>query len=283
MLFDRTHREFFWLLVRRDLKVRYAGSTLGSLWNLIHPLIMIAIYMAIFSSLMGQARAQASGASTGFVDYGTLTYGVHLCAGLLPWLVFSDVLMRSTGTLVENASFLKKVSFPPIVLFTSALFNALLIYGTGFVGFVALLWAMGKAVPLAALGGLVLMALLGILAMGLGLIFAGLNVFIRDTAQVISILLQLLFWFNPIVYYKSLILGAGASGAAPALLERAGRVLFVLNPFERFITATQSLFGLAEASMAPMDWAIVLLSPPLALAVGVYAFRRMLPDARDCL
>lgn len=283
MLFDRTHREFFWLLVRRDLKVRYAGSTLGSLWNIIHPLIMIAIYMAIFSTLMGQARAQMGGAVTNLVDYGKVTYGVHLCAGLLPWLVFSDVFMRSTGALVENATFLKKVSFPPIVLFATALFNALLIYGAGYLGFVGLLWAMGQPVPLATLAGLPLMALLGVLGMGLGLICAGLNVFIRDTAQVIAVLLQLLFWFNPIVYYKVVILNASHSASGVDWLERAGLLVFILNPFERFITATQALFGVVEAPMTAVDWAIILLTPPLALGVGMVVFRRMLPDVRDCL
>ena len=48
----RWHLDFFRLFVRRDLNMRYAGSALGALWNLIHPLILIAIYMIIFSSLM---------------------------------------------------------------------------------------------------------------------------------------------------------------------------------------------------------------------------------------
>src|SRR5690606_21937702 len=110
---------FFWLLVRRDLKVRYAGSSLGAFWNLVHPLMMIAIYMTIFSSIMGERIGGARGPG---IDYGELNYGVHLCAGMIPWLLFSDVLMRSLNVLSENGNFLKKVSFPPIALFTSVFF-----------------------------------------------------------------------------------------------------------------------------------------------------------------
>ncbi|MCL5269912.1 MAG: ABC transporter permease [bacterium] len=279
---DRSHREFFWMLVRRDLKVRYAGSTLGGLWNLIHPLMMIAIYMMIFSSLMPSRFGESRAA----VDYGELTYGVHLCAGLIPWLLFSDVLMRSVGVLIENGGFLKKVSFPPIILFTTVLFNSYLVNGAGYLCFIGILLALGKAVPAAALAGLGVMALLGLTAMGLGLILAGLNVFFRDTAQVLTIAMQLLFWFNPIVYDKDLIFGSStpaAAATADSWLRHAGQTLILINPFERFITASQRLFGMSVSAQNWRDMAILFVFPVVCMAAGLFFFRRMLPDIRDCL
>lgn len=280
MSFFSQHGEFFWLLVRRDLKVRYAGSTLGGLWNLIHPLMMIAIYMIIFSSIM-KSRMDAGS------RYGGMSYGVHLVAGLIPWLLFSDVVMRSMNVLVDNGNFLKKVSFPPIVLFTSLLFNALIIQGTAWIVFVGLLALFGHAVPAAALaGGLALLVLLGLCGMGLGLILAGLNVFFRDTAQVITIFLQLLFWFNPIVYPLQAVTKPEKSVAELEFYEVLGRWLLALNPFERFISGSQRLLGLIDPVQHPLtavDWAILFGFPALCLAAGLLLFRRMLPDVRDCL
>lgn len=278
MHLDRSHREYFWLLVRRDLKVRYAGSSLGAMWNMIHPLMMIIIYMTIFSSIMG-SRMGRGGAGL-LVDYGRLDYGVHLCAGLIPWLLFSDVLTRSTNVLIENATFLKKTSFPPIVLFTSLLFNAWVIQGAAFVCFIGILYALGMPVPPQAFAGLGLMALLGLVGMGLGLVLAGLNVFFRDAGQILMVVMQLLFWFNPIVYKKELIFGNAKPAGDLTLLERFGRLLIQLNPLERFISGIQSLFGVT-APPALGDWVIIVLVPIVSLLGGLYIFRRMLPDARD--
>lgn len=280
MIFHPSYREFFWLLVRRDLKVRYAGSTLGGLWNLIHPLMMIAVYMTIFSSIMRQKLG--IGEQTHY--YGELEYGVHLCAGLIPWLMFSDVLMRSVSVLIDNNNFLQKVSFPPIVLFASVFFNALLINGTGFLSFLAILALLGKAPPILALAGLGVMFLLGLVGLGLGLVLAGMHVFFRDTLQIVTIGMQFLFWFNPIVYSREMFLHPTAEGQA-MVTKKIGFWLLTLNPFERFITATQWLMdhGVVQDTPSPLDWVIIGVLPVLCLAAGLYLFRRMLPDIRDCL
>ncbi len=281
-MLDKGQRSFFWLLVRRDLKVRYAGSTLGGLWNLIHPLMMIAIYMIIFSTLM----RDRGGAGTSLIDYGragSLNYGVHLVAGLIPWLLFSDVLIRSTGVLIENGNLLQKVSFPPIILFGPVLVNAFLVQGAGMLILWGLLAVLDQPVPFYALGSLAVMALAGVTAMGLGLILAGLNVFFRDTAQLLQILMQILFWFNPIVYYKDVIFGKNTETGLMRVLTGFGGLLLKLNPFERFITTSQYLFGAVHQRPSPLDWAIVLIFPWLCLGIGIRVFRRMLPDVRDCL
>lgn len=272
--------EFFWLFVRRDLSVRYAGSTLGAVWNLIHPLVMIAIYMLIFSSLM-----PSGGGRPYRVDYGGLAYGVHLCAGLIPWLLFADVLTRSVGVLIENGNFLQKVSFPPVVLFAALLFNGLAIYGVGWLVFLGLLAAIGTTPPAGALAGLGIMTLFGATAMGIGLLLAGLNVFLRDTAQVLTVSMQVLFWLNPIVYFKEAIPAFDPARPASDLngLQWVGRWLFAINPFERFISASQWLVG--ESSLAPTlgDWCVLGLAPAVCVVGGYAVFKRLLPEVRDCL
>jgi lipopolysaccharide transport system permease protein len=228
---------------------------------------------------------QKYGAGVAAPYYGELEYGVHLCAGLIPWILFSDVLMRSASVLIDNSNFLQKVSFPPTILFASVFFNSLLINGTGYLCFLGILVLLGKAPPLVALAGLGVMFLMGVLAMGLGLILAGLNVFFRDTLQVITVAMQFLFWFNPIVYPRERFLNPDLTAGPITVFEQLGAALLRLNPFERFITATQWLMGNGIVKSAPtaLDWLIVLGLPVLCLGAGLALFRRMLPDIRDCL
>ena len=128
------------------------------------------------------------------------------------------------------------------------------------------------------------MALFGLVGMGLGLILSGLNVFFRDTVQFLAVVMQVLFWFNPIVYFKDIVFGDHPDHPL-MLLERLGRVLLVLNPFERFISANQWLFGYELGQHAPgrIDWLIIILFPAVCLLAGRRLFRRMLSDIRDCL
>lgn len=257
--------EFFWLLVRRDLRFRYAGSTLGGLWNLIHPIVMIVIYVVIFSSLIpGRLGAEA----------GPRVYIVHLCTGMLVWLVFAEVLNRSAATLIDNSNFLQKVSFPPLVLHASILFNVVLIYGAGLVVVWLLLLITGEPPPVSSFGALGVMALAGAAACGMGMILSALNVFFRDTAQIVSILLQVGFWLNPIVYPKSLI-------ESSPLGDWSG--LLALNPTVHFVSLAQSLFGDPTAAPWRFSPVVVLVFPIICLVAGIAIFRRLLPDVRDGL
>lgn len=257
-------RDFFWLLVRRDLKTRYAGSALGALWSLIHPVAMILIYIAIFSSLM-TSRAAGSG---------PLDYTVHLCAGMLVWLAFSESLQRSVTALTDNANFLQKISFPPTLLHASIWFNVTLIYGSGQLILLAILAALGWSVPLSAFAGVGVIALASATGVGLGLALSGFHVFFKDTAQAVSLALQLGFWLNPIVYSKSMLAKAPLGAWAGALR---------LNPLEHFVSLAQAALGDSQAEpwlYAP--W-VAVAAPALAIALGGALFRRMLPDIRDGL
>ena len=101
------HRSLVKHLVIRDFKSRYMGSSLGSLWSVINPLVMIVIYTVIFTKIMG---ARLPGMTSGFA------YSVYLCAGLLPWVSFADTVSRSTNIFMENSHLVQKVAFPKMVL-----------------------------------------------------------------------------------------------------------------------------------------------------------------------
>lgn len=182
--------EFVAGTVRRELALRRQGVLLGSVWPLAVAVMTVALYAVIFSRLMG-SRLPSGG--------GVYDYVIYLCAGMLVWNVFSEVISKSVTMLIDNAGLIKKVKFGhlaiPLTVVVMAVYNALPFFLV-FVGFTVLAgsWHVGlMALPLVVL-------LAAWLAAGIGVLLAILNVFFRDASQVLPVLLQLMFWTSPVVY-----------------------------------------------------------------------------------
>jgi len=138
------HRDLLWQMVGNDLRGRYVGSFLGLFWNVIHPLIQILIYTVVFSQLMG-ARLGGSPSSSPYA------FSIYLCAGLLPWGVFTEIITRCTGVFWENANLVKKIAFPKALLYAyvvAASATNLVIIMTAFLVF---LWLVNALPPLVLL------------------------------------------------------------------------------------------------------------------------------------
>jgi lipopolysaccharide transport system permease protein len=185
------YRYFIVSSIRNELLNPFARSRLGGLWMLIQPLVMVSIYAFVLSAVL---RSRLEGVSSQYA------YAIYLTSGMLAWSLFNDVLMRCLNLFVGNANLLKKMLVPktclPLIAVGTALINNLLLLLA-----IVLIFVLLGHRPTAALLWLpLLMALLLLLALGLGLIVAVLNVFMRDTAQVVTIVMQCLFWFTPIIY-----------------------------------------------------------------------------------
>ncbi len=169
---------------------------LGAAWNIINPLATIIVYTVVFSAVM-QARLPGIDDRFG--------YSIFLCAGVLPWLLFSEIVTRCQSMFVDNANLLKKSSFPrlclPAIAVLTALGNFAIVFGL-FLGFLALSRQIPRVVAVAAVPVLGLQVLF---AAGLG-VFAGvLNVFFRDVGQITATVLQFWFWLTPIAYPLSVL------------------------------------------------------------------------------
>ena len=199
-LADRlTSIKFF---VRQDLIDRYRTDLLGTVWLFLQPLIYIALFSAVFSTLM---RARLPGVETG---YG---YTVYLIAGILAWNAFSQSLSRLSTWYRERAHLYRKVPMGLVSPPVSVLVSELIIYLISMALFAIFLLAIGHPITWQWLWlAPILFLLLGI-AYSLGLIGGMLEVFIPDLRRLIPILLQLGFWLTPIVYTVD-ILPAGLQG-----------------------------------------------------------------------
>ncbi|WP_152218874.1 ABC transporter permease [Pseudomonas sp. SCB32] len=214
------YRGFIVGSVRREFESRYRGSLLGAAWTILNPLAMILVYTVIFSEVM---RARLPGVDD------KMAYSVFLCAGLLTWGLFSEVVSRCLNMFLENANLMKKLSFPRLCLPVVSVCNALLNFAIIFALFIGFLLITGRLPGVALLVFPLLLALQLLFAVGLGMLVGVLNVFFRDVGQLFGILLQFWFWFTPIVYPLSLL---------PPPFGR----LVQLNPMTGLMQAYQNLF-----------------------------------------
>jgi len=167
---------------------------IGWVWALIHPLVLLASWWFVFSVCLKVPLPAGEG---------TKHYALFLFAGMLPWLLFSETLQRSASSLIEQANLITKTVFPSELIPVSVFLSAVISHALA----LALLAAVAGAAshrlsPLL----LVLPAYvfsIGLLAVGLGWVMASLHVFLRDTAQLLSVGLTFWFWLTPIMIAES--------------------------------------------------------------------------------
>jgi len=187
-LVDR--RSLLFQLVRRDFEQRFVGSAVGWVWGLIHPLVLLLSWVYVFGRVLG-VTAPASAF--------TRHYPLYVFSGMLPWMLFSETVQRSASSLLDHANLITKTVFPaefvPASVFLSTLVSHLLA--------LTLMVAATLCWERKIVAGLLLlplyMFLVGLLAVGTGWIAASLHVFLRDTAQMVSVVLTFWFWMTPVM------------------------------------------------------------------------------------
>ncbi len=245
------YRGFILGSVKREFQSKYRNSLLGAAWTVLNPLSMIVVYTVIFSQVM---RARLPGVDNSFA------YSIHLCAGLLTWGLFAEIVSRAQNTFIDNANLLKKLSFPrlclPVIVVANALVNFAIVFGL----FTLFLLVSGNFPGIAYLAMLPLLALLVLFSIGLGITLGVLNVFFRDVGQFFGIFLNFWFWLTPIVY-------------AANILPEPVRALMYLNPMARLIEAFQTI--LVQGSWPDWSslWPVFVLSLIVCL-LGFSLFRK---------
>jgi lipopolysaccharide transport system permease protein len=213
------YRGFVISMVAREFNSRYLGSLLGSLWAVLNPLAMIFIYTVIFSRIM---RAKLPGIED------SMAYGMYICAGLLPWTYYIELLGRFPNIFLDQASLIKKVNFPritlPVIALLSSTINFLIIFSV----FLAFLALTGRFPGWVILGFIPLLIIQQLFVVGFGILLGSINVFFRDVGQFLNVILQFWFWFTPIVY------------PMPILPEKV-RLLLYLNPLVPLVQAYQNI------------------------------------------
>lgn len=251
-------RDFMWSSVKREFQTRWIGTQFGPLWLLAQPLATIFIFTVIFANIMRPGMPAHDS---------KFAYSIHLCAGVLTFNLFSEILGRSVGIFVESANLLKKIHFPklclPIIVAVSSLLNFVIVMGI-FICFLIIVAAFPGWVILSAMPVLMIQLMF---TLGLGMLLATINVFYRDVQQMIQVVLQFWFWLTPIVYMS-------------ATLPPAVREILNWNPLWPLIQAYQGIF----LEHAQPNWGSLIYPSVLGLffaMLGIYAFYRLQGEIVD--
>jgi len=234
-------------LIVKDFKIRYRNMSLGVLWSLLNPLIMLAVYLFVFTRIFKPANVPH--------------YALYILSGMITFNFFSLAWMTGTSSLLDNAGLIKRVPVPrEIVPIASVLSNglhlaiqmALLLIAVVATGlgvniywfWLPLIWAVGI-----------------IFIFGISLITAGLNVYLRDTRYIVESACLVAFWFTPIFYLASFV---------PAEY----RSLYSMFPITALMMAMRSVLLDGQAPAAGLMFKFLLISLA-TLGLGVVLLRQM--------
>lgn len=237
------YRALVQILILRELKARYRGTALGFLWSFVNPLLLMTIYVLVFSV---------------YLRMDMKNYPVFLLSGILPWAWFSSGIIESTGAIVGNGGLIRKVYLPseifPLVSIGSNMIHFLLSVP------VLLLFLIFSGVPLSwwLLLLPVVMAIQLVFTYSLALLVSSLTVQFRDLLHIVSNLMLAWFFLTPVFYPIT---------AVP--LDY--RALVDLNPMAHLILAYQRIFFYHQAPSALSLLVLAGVSCVL-LAVGFMFF-----------
>ena len=219
---------------------------------------MITVYTLIFSQVM---KSRLPGVT------GEYSYSIYICSGLLLWGLFQEICAKGTSLFIDNANLLKKVSFPritlPVILILTALLNFFIIFSL-FIIFLLFVNSLSLMQLIMMLP--VIMCTL-VLAAGLSIVLAVLNVFFRDVGQLFSIVLQFWFWFTPIVYPVQII-------------PDWARGFVELNPMAITVNSMHDIF-VRNVTPNWLQLSNVFLIGMALILIGLFLFRRHAGDMVD--
>lgn len=248
------YKELFYFFVWRDIKIKYRQTVLGALWAIIQPLFTMLVFTTFFGKF---AKMPSDG----------IPYPIFSYVALVPWTYFAGAVTMSGNCLIGNSNLLTKVYFPRFAIPASSTLSGLIDF------FIASILLFGLMVyyhvPLS--WGLLLWPVLVIplvlLALGLGMILASLNVKYRDIKYTIPFGIQILLFITPIIYPIS-------------ILPEKYQKLVKLNPLTGIIDAFRSsVFPNKHMDFGSLSISIV--ASIVIFFIGLAYFRKTEKDFAD--
>jgi ABC-type polysaccharide/polyol phosphate export permease len=241
------YRDLVSALVARELKVRYRRSTIGFLWTMLQPLLMMLVLKVVFSSLFRMQLMQGN-------------YAVFALAGILFWNFFSQSIVASMNSLRGNAHLLRKVPVPRSVFPVATVISGVVNLVLALIPLLAIVFITEHALRPAILFLPVSILLLALFTLGAGLLLSPLAVFFSDTTEMITVLLSVLFYLTPIFYPKEIV-------------PESYRWIVRFNPLRSILEVFRDPIYLGK--VPPLSHLAVCTAIAILLfVIGAYAFRK---------
>ena len=250
-------RKLAWVLARREIAARHAGSIGGIVWAYVQPLLTMAAYYLVFDVVFAMRLGEQAP---------TRAVGAFLVVGALPWMAFCDAIGRAMNSLIDAGDILKKNPLPPVLFPARTVLASTVIYAPLMV-LVAIAYAPLHRFSAALLGMLPLLALQVALSVVLGYLLAVFAAALRDTIQVVAFLLSVGIFLSPVLFPVT-------------MFPQAWRWVLWLNPMTAPITGYQAIL-LQGRWPDPVTWLVMgiwLIVLSLMLDVVVRRSRDQLVD-----
>lgn len=209
------HRDLISTSVKRELRARFTGTALGWLWPLVHPLFIFIVYYFIFTKFLGMKFE-------GLPEEQKPAFGVFMFLGVVVFNATAESLVRGCSVIVDNGNLIKKLSFPSEILPLNVVLVSMvtMLFAVGM--FILAAWFTPAWIPPGPMlvWAPVLILLQGLFTFGVLLLLSTLQVFLRDTAQLISVLVTAWMFGTPIFWDPALLPDAEATiGPYMGLIE----------------------------------------------------------------
>ncbi len=244
---------------KRQIASRYVGSSLGILWMIIHPLVLITVFWFVFSF--------------GFrvTPTNDVPFVVWLTAGLAPWYFFSQIIPTATGTIVAHSNLVKKTLFPSEILPIVNIISSLVSHLVFLILLIILILLQQLGFSFYILQFLYYLFCLCLFMVGIGWIVSALNVFFRDIGPIIGLVVQVGFWATPIFWNIE-------------MMPHNVQIILKLNPMYYIVQGYRNSFvyhvGFWETPyLTVYFWSVTVL----LLGVGITIFQRLKPQFADVL
>lgn len=242
------YRELLFMLALREVQLRYRQTFLGVAWVILQPLITTVIFTFIFGRLLGAGSDD-------------IQYELFAFAGLIPWNVFSQSLQRGGVSLTRDIRLITKIFFPRVIIPIANAISTLVDFGVSFIILIVLLLVYHVPLSITILSLPVLLVLTLMLSIGVGVIFAALNVYYRDFTYVLPFLIQVWMYASPLAYSSNLI---------PESLNW----IYDLNPMVGIIDGFR--WAIFETIDFPLNALIYSFVTSLVIFIlGMFIFRRL--------
>ncbi len=240
------YREMVYNLVKKDLRGRYKGSVLGFLWTFINPLLQLAVYTMVFSTIM---RVN--------VD----KFYMYLFIALIPWIFFTTSVLSGTISIIQNKDLIKKIYFPRIIIPISTVLATFMNMIFSMAVVILALFISGIGISYYILLLPVIMILEFFLVLGMVFLFSSLNVFFRDIEYILSIIMMIWFYMTPIVYTVEMI-------------PEKYKTLFYLNPMTNIVIFYRDILFYKRMPSFGFMGGVFLYSLTM-IVIGFFVFQKL--------
>ncbi|AKT52389.1 sugar ABC transporter permease [Arsenicicoccus sp. oral taxon 190] len=256
------------LLVRKELRVRYRGSALGLLWSYVKPAVQIVVFYLALGKFL---RLEES----------IHNYVVYMFGGIVIINFFNEVFGNTTKSIVWNADLVKKIYLPRELFPVASVWVAFVHFVPQLLVLVVGAFAVGwRPGPLNLLAGLGAIGIVGVLALGMGLLFGSANVYFRDSENFVDLIVMVATWLSPVLYTWQKV---------HAQVPEWAWWLYQLNPLTAAVELAHYAFWVPTRNVVPAGQSAAVMMPPhwvwwgvvgavvavVVLVAGQLVFRRL--------